>query len=105
MNETIYEYLKQVAKDKRYTNYTETGALVGLEAHNSILWGMLDEINIHEHREGRPMLSAVVISQEENMPGDGFFECGRGLGLFHGGDKLLFWINQLNVVWDYWSYR
>jgi len=103
MNEIIYENLKEVARNRVYTNYTDVGLLVGLEPRNPILWGMLDEINRHEHQENRPMLSAVVINQAENIPGSGFFECARGLGLFHDEDTLLFWINQLNAVWNYWS--
>ena len=103
MNEIIYNKLQEVARERILTNYTEIGLLVGLEPHNSVLWGMLDDINHYEHREGRHMLSAVVISQAENIPGSGFFECARNLGLFQGGNELLFWINELNRVWDYWS--
>ncbi len=103
MHEAIYEKLKSVARAKAITNYAEIAPLAGLEPHNTILWGMLDEINRHEHRENRPMLSAVVIVQADNKPGSGFFECARGLGVFQGGDELTFWIKELNIVWDYWS--
>jgi len=103
MHEAIYEKLKEVAREKTLTNYTEIGLLVGLEPHNPILWAMLDDINHHEHQEHRPMLSAVVIVQAENKPGSGFFECARNLGVFQGGDELTFWVKALNRVWDYWS--
>ncbi|MCK4273762.1 MAG: hypothetical protein KAW90_02635 [Dehalococcoidales bacterium] len=103
MNEIIYEKLKEVARERTLTNYTEIGLLVDLEPHNSVLWGMLDDINHYERRKGRHMLSAVVISQTENKPGSGFFECARNLGVFRGGNELLFWINELNRVWDDWS--
>jgi len=46
---------------------------------------MLDEINRYEHREGRPLLSAVVVVQEDNKPGEGFFKLARELGVFQGG--------------------
>jgi hypothetical protein len=58
MHEAICEKRKEVACSKSITNYTETGSLVGLEPHNPILWGMLDDINRCEHQEHRPMLSA-----------------------------------------------
>jgi len=103
MHQDIYEKLKEVAREKSLTNYTEIGLLVGLEPHNPILWGMLDDINRHEYRENRPMLSAVVIVQADNKPGAGFFECARNLGVFQGGDELTFWVKELNRVWDYWS--
>jgi len=103
VHEPIYEKLKEVARVKTLTNYTEVGLLVGLEPHNPILWGMLDDINRYEHQEHRPMLSAVVIVQADNKPGEGFFKLARDLGLFHGGDELTFWVKELNRVWNYWS--
>ncbi len=103
MYETIYEKLKEVARKKALTNYTEVGALVGLEPHNPIPWGMLDQINRHEYQEGRHMLSAVVIVQEDNKLGEGFFKLARKLGLFLGDDELTFWVKELNKVWGYWS--
>jgi hypothetical protein len=103
MHEVIYEKLQEVAQAKSITNYTEIGSLVGLEPHNPILWEMLDDINRYEHQERHPMLSAVVIVQAENKPGEGFFKLARELGLFLGSDELAFWVKELNRVWDYWS--
>lgn len=34
---------------------------------------LLDLINSHEHDAGRPLLSAVVVNKETDLPGDGFF--------------------------------
>ena len=34
---------------------------------------ILDEVNIVENDAGRPLLSAVVVSQDSRLPGDGFF--------------------------------
>jgi len=45
----------------------------------------------------------VLVVQEDNMPGEGFFKLARDLGLFLGDDKLAFWVKELNRVWDYWS--
>ena len=81
-----------MARAKAITNYSEIAPLAGLEPHNPILWGMLDEINRHEHREDHPMLSAVVIVQAGNKSGSGFFECARNLGVFQDCDELTFWV-------------
>ena len=103
MNKAIYEKLKEVARSKNITNYGAIAPIARVEPHNPILWGILDEINRYEHREGHPMLSAVVIVQEENKPGEGFFKLARDLGMFFGSDELAFWVSELNRVWDYWS--
>ncbi|MDE0608418.1 MAG: hypothetical protein OXH77_00710 [Anaerolineaceae bacterium] len=34
---------------------------------------ILDEVNTVEKDTGRPLLSAVVVSQDSGLPGDGFF--------------------------------
>ena len=34
---------------------------------------LLDEISRHEHARGNPLLSAVVIHMDDNIPGNGFF--------------------------------
>jgi hypothetical protein len=49
------------------------------------------------------MLSALVIRQDINMPGSGFFVCARELGEYEGNDDLLFWISELNKVHSYWQ--
>ncbi len=75
MEQAIYGKLQAVARAHELTNYTKMGELVGLDPHDSRLWSMLDEINRFEHENKRPMISALVISKEENKPGSGFWVC------------------------------
>jgi len=103
MHEVIYEKLQEVARAKSITNYTEIGSLVGLEPHNPILWGMLDDINRYEHQQNHPMLSAVVVLKNKYIPDEGFFPLARELGRFRGSDKDTFWINELKEVHNHWS--
>jgi hypothetical protein len=110
MDETVrivYERLIEVARAKSITNYSDVGQLVGLDMGTEVgrirIAQILDDINHYEHGQNGPMLSAVVIRQDINMPGSGFFECARGLGRDVGDNELLFWINQLNQVHNYWQ--
>ena len=59
MEQVIYDKLQAVARAHGLTNYTEMGTLVGLGPHDSHLWAMLDEINRFEHKNNRPMISAL----------------------------------------------
>ncbi len=65
MEQVIYDELQALARAHKSTDYTEMGALVGLEPHDSRLWAMLDEINRFEHEHKRPMISALVIARGE----------------------------------------
>ena len=66
----------------------------------------LDEINRHEHREGRPLLSAVVTHKDgDQMSGDGFFRIAWELGEYQEGDPERYWRQELKRVWDYWQTR
>ena len=104
MRDEIYDKLIEVAQAHTTTTYAAIGDLVGLDPHDFRLWAMLDEINRFENENKRPMISALVISKEENRPGSGFWVCASDLGKFHkGDDEDRFWSNELKSVWDYWT--
>ena len=104
MEQVIYDKLKEVARARESTNYTEIGALVGLEPYNPDLWKILDEINQSEHQQHHPMISALVVVQGENKPGSGFWACAIRLGKFtRGEDEDRFWSDELRRVWEYWA--
>ncbi|ADJ26548.1 conserved hypothetical protein [Dehalogenimonas lykanthroporepellens BL-DC-9] len=113
VNDTIYEKLKQIATNQSITYYSEIAPLASLnmsspEDRNKIAH-ILDQINIHEREvvPNRPMLSAVVILKDDNMPGSGFFNCAEGLGKFNGDTddkkRTIFWSQELKRVYDYWG--
>jgi hypothetical protein len=107
MHQDIYEELKRVARAKDVTNYTIVGQMIGLDMGNPAdrnkIKEILDEINYYEHQHRRPMLSAVVIRQDINMPGEGFFKCARRLGEYWGNNDLVFWVHELTKVQEYWQ--
>ncbi|MBN1473960.1 MAG: hypothetical protein JW914_05035 [Syntrophaceae bacterium] len=107
MHEEIFEKLNAVAKAGRVIHYSEVAPLAGLdmsrqEDRNKIA-SILDEISTSEHNQGHPLLSAVVIHKEDNMPGQGFFTLAKRLGLYKGEDEFLFFLQELRRVHDYWN--
>jgi hypothetical protein len=106
----LFDRLRQVARARGTVFYSELAAIVGIDTENphfgALVGRILDEVNRIEFREGRPMLSAIVILKDGNMPGRGFFECARELRRYSGKgdlDDLGFWVEELRRVHDYWS--
>ena len=64
----------------------------------------LDEINKHEHREGRPLLSVVVAHKDgDRMSGDGFVKISWELGRYKEEDPEEFCRRELEWVWNSWA--
>jgi len=107
MHKGIYKELKKIARAKELTNYTAIGNMIGLDmgkaADRNKIAEILDEINYYEHQHNRPMISAVVIRKDINMPGQGFFECARTLGKYWGSNDLVFWVHELTQVHNHWQ--
>lgn len=77
MNQILYDRLLQVARAGDVTRYSDVAPLVGLdmslEPDRAEIGVLLDEISMFEFGNGHPLLSAVVIRANDNIPGDGFF--------------------------------
>ena len=103
--------LVETAKEQTTIFYSDLGALIGLDMsqpdQRTELSDLLGRINIAEHEEGRPMLSAVAVLKEEMRPGQGFFEIAHWLGVYSGDkDPRVqegFFIAELKRVYAYWS--
>jgi hypothetical protein len=94
--QAIHEELLRVARSQQVVNYSDVGSLAGLnmdspEDTNRIA-DILDGIGRAEHRAGKPLLSAVVIRRDRNMPGAGFFNLAKGLGLTTVGSLVYIFI-------------
>ena len=105
--QAIYEELLRVARSGQVVNYSDVAPLAGLnmdspQDRNQIA-DILDAISRAEHDAGKPLLSAVVIRRDKNMPGTGFFTLAKRLGLHRRGDDLQYWLEELRRVHDYWS--
>lgn len=88
----IREYLIEIAKKNEYTVYSElcdeiwnrcgTKLDMSIPEHRGRIGSMLGHISRYENEEGRPMLSALVITESTGKPGSGFYKLAEDLGLY-----------------------
>ena len=101
---TVRERLIEVAKHKGTISYSDVARIADLHVRDPTLFRILDDISTHEHKAGRPLLTAVVIRQDKRMPGDGFFKLARRLGLHRvGADDKEYWQRQRDRVYAAWA--
>jgi molybdopterin synthase catalytic subunit len=95
-----------VAKQKgriAYSHFVEKLHTISLDAHDTRLNHLLAEVSKREDKEGRGMLSVIVVHKTGDMqPGPGFFELAKSLGR-ETSDILECWIREFNTVHDYWG--
>jgi hypothetical protein len=63
----------------------------------------LGHVSMYEVEHGRPMLSALVVSQNGREPGPGFAELARQRKILVGGDDVAFWHAELERVVLFWT--
>lgn len=107
MASDIRETIVQAAKDQRFVFYSDIAPLLGLnmdkEADRAKIGRILGDISEEEVRQGRPMLSAIVVHKGDETPGDGFFKLARDLGRFQAGHRHLFWAEEVKRLFQCWS--
>jgi len=107
MHEQIYQYLQEVAKRRDCATYAEVAQMANLDPALDIdrakFGEILAEISTHEHQQGRPLLSAVVLYGQGEEMRPAFFRLARELGVNRGSDDLEFFIEELRRVHEYWS--
>ena len=106
----VYEVLLRVAKERRIITYRELAHEADVpDAGKPYIWfshlpGVLDEINRFEYKDGRPMLSTVVVNKRKGVPGLGFFALAEELFLLCEGstdeEKELFHKIELHSVYE-----
>ena len=76
---------------------------VPLFAGSEELAQLLGRISSEESKQGRGMLSVIVVHKHGDMePGAGFYDLAESLG-FDAKDRLKFWISELHKVHHQWS--
>ena len=63
---------------------------------------LLEAVSRFEHEHNRPMLSILVVTQNANRPGEGFYELARKRLGWHVEDEGQFFLNEHKRVTDYW---
>lgn len=67
---------------------------------------MLKEICEYEHKHNRPMLSAIVVLKDDEIPDKDFFELARKLGKLTSvskQDEKAFWKQELLAIYETWG--
>ena len=100
----VREELIKVARDRGTITYGELAARLKLGIARGTA-SYLDEVGEFEIANGRPLLTAVVVSKEKQMSGEGFFNLSRQLQLYDGSDDHSFWEVELKKVHDSWARR
>ena len=104
--DALLKALHQVARDRSLTFYSDVARLLGIDTSNEHfavhVGRILDEMNRQEFANGRPLLSALVVSKETMQPGYGYYKCARDLRRYTSKDDDAMWIAELNAVYDYW---
>ena len=108
MNERLYNEIRKVANGKSKTSYKDVASSCDIPFKTSndrkTFFKELNEICIFENSNKRPMICSVVVKKSDGMPGDGFFELARKLGVWDGKtEKERFIENETKKVWKYWS--
>lgn len=65
---------------------------------------VLEGISIYEHKNGRPLISSIVIRKTDRKPGEGFYSLAKKLGkLKYGDDKEVFLNRERDELVKYWK--
>ena len=98
--------LVDLARRKKEIAYLPLVRKIGLKStlpQHSTISEILEEIATEEHREGRGMLTALVVHKGgDHMPGKGFFNLARELGHKFGDDED-FWVQEREKVFAAWA--
>lgn len=83
-------YLMQLACNEIIPiHYGDLYSLAGVDAEDigsrTRFHNLLGDISTHHHELRRPMISVVVVTQEELRPGKGFFQLARDLNADYVG--------------------
>ena len=111
-HEVILSKLQEVAAAGKTVYYSDLGDLIGLDMSQlkdrNRLSDILGDVNVAEHAEGRPMISAVAVLKADMRPGVGFFNIAHDpLGLYSGSkdqaEQEEFWVHELKRVYHHWA--
>jgi hypothetical protein len=103
--------IEEFASSGRLGTHERVATLLGPAVADSFnrrlvnLHHWLEALAAHEANAGRPMLTAVVVSDRTGLPTEGFFSCADALGYETGStraDRLRFWASQVSKTLDHW---
>jgi hypothetical protein len=104
--QVIYERLVAAARQRSRVFHSEVrGLLEALPGDPPEVDQVLAQIAGDEHRHGRPLLTALVVTGK-SIPGNIFFSSARDLGALTSSDpaeEMRFWMAEEARVYDTWG--
>ncbi len=104
--ERIRQILQERAREERTIYYSELAPLISdiviIEPYEYAFHYMLGEISDMENKEGRGMLSVIVIDKDKGVPGYGFFKLAKKFGR-DIRDKDLLLSEETKKIFSVWS--
>jgi hypothetical protein len=102
----IYDRLIVAARQRSRVFHSEVrGLLEALPGDPPEVDRVLAQIAADEHRYGRPLLTAIVVTGK-SIPGNIFFSSARDLGVLTSTDpaeEMRFWMAEEARVYDAWG--
>lgn len=104
----VYHILMEAARKRELVTYPEVcehlGFSIDVSDHKKRLNEILCGISREEHRNGNPMLSAVVVQKDDRKPGKRFFELASELGKHTAdGKEEEFFEAECQQVYSKWA--
>lgn len=106
----VHAELTTAARYRGTLTYVEIADIMGLPATGSYMGSqtgqMVGEISEDEHSSDRPLLSALVVSSTNGLPGPGFFIMAQRLGKLStdasDDEKHRYWETERADVYATW---
>jgi hypothetical protein len=80
-----------------YSDLTKRIPSIAFGPHDYAFHYLLYEISKEEDAAGRGMISALVVRQDDGMPGQGFFDLAKELGR-DVSDRIRCWDEEIKLV-------
>src|SRR5690242_21871024 len=105
----VYDRLVRAARERSRVFHSEVRGLVEPLPDDPLLRPNVDELLAQiagdEHRAGRPLLIALVVTGK-SLPGNFFFNSARNLGVLKTTDpaeEMRFWMAEEARVYEAWA--
>ena len=104
----VRDRLIAAARAGEFVHYAELAKMLGIDLDNphfgALVGKVLGQISGDEVVQGRPLLSAIVVSKDTMLPGRGFYNLGRELRQTDNEeDEMGFAVRQIKKVHAYWQ--
>ena len=98
MRQDIWDRLIEAARAGEVIFYLELGI-----GRGKVLGKILGDISDYERNQGRPLLSAVAVSQVRGIPNPGFWNLPGIPPNLTDRRRPIFWAREVTKVINYWQ--